>query len=132
MNGGMLHSVLPATPARATHGRNSGAKAHPPPPPRAPVSLAFSSYPDRFAVGQVGHSPETRMNRAFRVSNLHICSGTRLGHSGTLRYQDVSGRAKGHIDGRAPLSRVVWYQGFSGRSQARPSVPAGSLVGVGW
>ena len=57
---------------------------------------AFSSYPYRFAVGQVGQvgqSPETRMNRAFRVSNLHIYSGTGLGHSGTLRYQDVAGRA---------------------------------------
>ena len=62
------------------------------------MRAAFSSYPYRFAVGQVGqvgHLPETRMNRAFRVSNMHICSGTRLGHSGTLRYQDVAGRAKG-------------------------------------
>ena len=62
------------------------------------MRAAFSSYPYRFAVGQVGQvgqSPETRMNRAFHVSNLHIYAGTQPGHAGTLQNQDVAGRAKG-------------------------------------
>ena len=63
---------------------------------------AFPSYPYCFMPGQPGqpgHLPETRMDRAFRVSNLHIQAGTPPGHAGTLRYQDVAGRAKGRARG---------------------------------
>ena len=62
------------------------------------MRAAFSSYPypkQPGQPGQPGHLPETRMNRVFRVSNLHIYAGTQPGHAGTLRYQDVAGRAKG-------------------------------------
>ena len=44
--------------------------------------------------GQPGQTTEILTNRAFRVFNLHICTGTQPGHAGTLRNQDVSGRAK--------------------------------------
>ncbi len=94
---------------------------------------AFSSYPYRFVPGQPGQpgqTPETLTNRAFCKFNLNIYAGTQPGHAGTLQNQDVSGRAKCHIDGRAPLSRVVRFRGFSGRLQARPSVPPCPLVGV--
>jgi hypothetical protein len=80
--------------------------------------------------GQPGQTPETLTSRAFRVFNLHIYAGTQPGHAGTLRNQDVSGRAKRRIDGRAPLPRVVRFQSLSGRSQARPSIPPWSLVGI--
>ena len=56
-----------------------------------------SSYPYRFALGQLGHlgqTAETLANRPFRVSDLHIYTGTALGHGGTLHFQDVSGREK--------------------------------------
>jgi len=56
-----------------------------------------SSYPYRFALGQLGHlgqTAETLANRPFRVSDLHIYAGTVLGHGGTLRFQDVAGRKK--------------------------------------
>jgi hypothetical protein len=56
-----------------------------------------SSYPYRFALGQLGHLGQiakTIANRAFRVSYPHIYAGTALGHGGTLHFQDVSGREK--------------------------------------
>lgn len=97
----------------------------------------FSSYPYCFALGQLGQpgqSPETRMNRAFRVSILHKLTGTRLGQGGTLRNQDIAGQAtRAKTAGRA-VSRLgfrrVRFGCNSGGSQARPSVPAGPLVGV--
>jgi len=61
-------------------------------------NAAFSSYPYQNTPGQPGQpgqTPETLTNRAFRVFNLHVYAGTQPGHAGTLRYQDVSGRAKG-------------------------------------
>ena len=62
----------------------------------------FSSYPHPNMPGQPGqpgHLPETRMDRAFRVSILHIQAGTQPGHAGTLQNQDVSGRAQGRARG---------------------------------
>jgi hypothetical protein len=56
-----------------------------------------SSYPYRFALGQVGQLGQTfktLANRAFHVSDLHVYAGTALGHGGTLHFQDVSGREK--------------------------------------
>ena len=58
---------------------------------------AVSSYPYRFMPGQPGQPGQTLeslANRMFRVFNLHIYAGTQPGHAGTLRNQDVSGRAK--------------------------------------
>ena len=65
-------------------------------------------------------------------------AGTQPGHAGTLRYQDVAGRAKGRICGPLSLSRIAAHvvhlprsvPPFSNRSQPRPSVPPWSLVGV--
>jgi len=94
---------------------------------------AFSSYPYRFwlgQLGQLGQTPESLANRAFVVFILDIYAGTQPGHAGTLQNQDVSGRAFCRFHGRAPMSRVVRFQGFSGRSQARPSVPPCPLVRV--
>ena len=56
-----------------------------------------SSYPYRFALGQLGHLgqiAESLANRLSCVSDLHIYAGTALGHGGTLHFQDVSGREK--------------------------------------
>lgn len=95
--------------------------------------MAFSSYPYPFALGQLGQpgqTPETIANRALRASILHNYTGPRLGHAGPIQFQDVSGQAQRRIDRRAPLSRVVRFRGFSGRSQARPSAPPRPLVGV--
>ena len=95
--------------------------------------MAFSSNPYRFMPGQPGQpgqTPESLANRSFRIFNLHTYTGTQPGHAGTIRFQDVSGRAKHHIYGRAPPSRVVRFRRFCSHSQAGPSVPPCSLVGV--
>ena len=58
--------------------------------------------------------PETPMNRAFRVFHLHIYAGTQPGHAGTLRYQDVSGRAKPRargLPGPRPDRRELMQRG---------------------
>ena len=47
-----------------------------------------SSYPYRFALGQVGQLGQTfktLANRAFHVSDLHVYAGTALGHGGRIR-----------------------------------------------
>ena len=80
-----------------------------------------SSYPYRFVPGQPGQPGQTTeilTNRAFRVFNLHICTGTQPGHAGTLRNQDVSGRAKRHIQGRANRPGVFVNQFTFGGSGA--------------
>ena len=69
-----------------------------------------SSYPYRFVPGQPGQPGQTTeilTNRAFRVFNLHICTGTQPGHAGTLRYQGVAGRANGRTLGHGNLSRIA-------------------------
>ena len=78
-----------------------------------------SSYPYRFVPGQPGQPGQTTeilTNRAFRVFNLHICTGTQPGHAGTLRNQDVSGRAKRHVQGRANRPGVFANQFTFGSS----------------
>jgi hypothetical protein len=68
----------------------------PAPKTRAPI-FENSSYPYRFALGQLGHLGQiakTLTNRALNVSKLHIYTGTALGQAGTLRFQGVSGQAK--------------------------------------
>ncbi len=70
-----------------------------------------SSYPYRFALGQVGQlgqTLKTLANRVFHFSYLHIYAGTAPGHGGTLHFQDVSGRAKCRarvLPGTVPNSR---------------------------
>ena len=59
--------------------------------------MAFSSYPYRFVPGQPGQPgqmPETVASSESCKFSLNIYTGTQPGHAGTLRYQDVSGRAK--------------------------------------
>jgi hypothetical protein len=61
-------------------------------------NAAFSSYPYQNTPGQPGQpgqTPENLANRASCKFYLNICTGTQPGQAGTLRYQDVSGRAKG-------------------------------------
>ena len=68
-----------------------------------------SSYPYRFALGQLGHLGQiakTLANRSFNAPHPHIYTGTALGHAGTLHFQDVSGQANGLK--YAPRCGLAW------------------------
>jgi hypothetical protein len=94
----------------------SNAKQPPPHPQHAPPLQSFSSYPYRFALGQVGQlgqTAKTIANRAFHVSFLHIYAGTALGHAGTLHFQDVSGRVIRAESHTMPASRSVLFRRYA-------------------